>query len=164
MARTQMNLNIDEEIRDLLKELCEKVKTPSGRPISLATAVTQWAKASKKAGYLLGIVDVDLTETLGVDELAGIKEEIANLKTEVATIKKALETPSEPHENAQEQSSNNNQPQLELIPRIYSHQEVAEITGLKVQTVKKSASAKNKTSPTILKHGFVKVDDGWKKE
>ena len=107
-------------------------------------------------GYLLGIVDTDLTETVAVDELAGIKEEIVNLKREVATIKKALETPSEPHENAQEQ--------LELIPRIYSDEEVAEITGLKVQTVKRSASAKNKISPTILKHGFVRVEGGWKKE
>lgn len=167
MARTQMNLNVDQEIRDILKELCEKVKTPSGRPISLATAVTQWAKASDKAGYLLGIVDVDLTETVAVDELAGIKEEIANLKTEVATIKKALKAPSEAHQNAQEQPLKNNQEQLKLIPdnepRIYSHEEVAKITGLKVETVKRSASAKNKISPTILKHGFVQVDGGWKR-
>lgn len=86
MARIQMNLNVEESVRDELQRLCAKIETVDGRPISLATAVSKWVESSVKTGYLLGVAD--LTTTAPKDDLAEMKEAIATLTQEVAEIKK----------------------------------------------------------------------------
>jgi hypothetical protein len=85
-----MNLNVDESIRDNLRELCEKVQTVDGRPISFATAVTNWVEASKKAGYLLGLMDVATTKPANGD-MAEVKEAIASLTDQFKLLENKVE-------------------------------------------------------------------------
>ncbi len=148
----QLNISIPREVRDDLKRLCNEAG------VSLAQAITDFRDACLAENRLI-TTNYKYPEPLKKDvsslrdSLTEMKRDIARLTEEMAEIK-SLSTPKDE--------------QLELIPdnesRIYSDEEVAEITGLKVQTVKNSANPNKKTSPTIIKHGFVKVVDGWKKE
>ena len=97
MSREQLNLNLKEGLKSDLRELCEGVLTPSGQPISLAIAVTNWIEASKKAGYLLGVADLSITnvQPKAADIEAMIEKmvnkKVANLSSEVEELKKPVQ-------------------------------------------------------------------------
>ena len=78
MSRVQMNLNVEEEIRDGIKKLCDGYKLANGQSISAAALISLWVKNSLNAGYPIGVSDITTVKSNQSIDTERLRDEISS--------------------------------------------------------------------------------------